>query len=384
MNLAQIFEPLPPARFFAEHWGKKSLRLPGAPDRFAHLFSSRKIGQLLYYQRPHPPDGILLVKGSRHCDSRWTHADGSPHPDRVRAAWLDGYTLVINDLGRLWEPIARFTAELREQLHHPVDVNLYYTPPGSQGFDAHYDVMDVFILQLEGSKIWQVREPAAHLPFPDEAAPVPADRLPPVAFEEQLEPGGLIYMPRGHVHAARTAESASLHLTVGIHPVTWIDLFSAAVAGARRDPRYREALPAGFFHGAPEVRERFGELLADLPRHIDLDQGLSQLAERSIVGQPAAAGDDLLGDGAELGPASVLVRRDGVLCRALEGPGFAGIQFSGGKIVGPAKIAPALRHITAHRTFAASSLPGELNEREKLVLLRRLVRDGLLAVGASG
>src|SRR5689334_11136246 len=104
MTLDDLLHPLSPAQFFAEHWGRRSLLLPGDAGRFAHLFSSRKVGQLLYYQRPHPPDGMLLVKASRHCDSRWTHADGSPHPDRVRAAWLDGYTLVINDLGRLWEP----------------------------------------------------------------------------------------------------------------------------------------------------------------------------------------------------------------------------------------------------------------------------------------
>lgn len=383
MSLGKILHPLQPSQFFDEHWGKRSLLLQGPRDRFADLFSSDKIGQLLYYLRPQPPDGMALVKGSRYCDSRWTNADGSPHPERVRAAWLDGYTLVVNNLGRLWEPVAQLAASLAEELHHSVDVNLYYTPPGSQGFEAHYDVMDAFILQLEGSKIWEVREAAAHLPFADEHAPVRPDRLPPVAFEEELREGGVLYIPRGHVHAARTAETASLHLTVGIQAMTWIDLFAAAVSAARQDGRFREALPPGYLHGGPALEERFRELAAELPRYLSLDAALGHLAERTVVGHPAPAGDGLLKPEAELGPDSVLYRRPGVLCRLLEGPGYAAIQYSGGKIAGPGKIAPALGYIAAHRRFTAASLPGELNDRERLVLLRRLVRDGLLAVEAA-
>jgi bifunctional lysine-specific demethylase and histidyl-hydroxylase NO66 len=383
MSLSKILDPLPPAEFFAGSWGRRSLLLPGARGRFSDLFSSTKIGQLLQYLRPKPPDGMALVKGSRYCDSRWTNADGSPHPDRVRAAWLDGYTLVVNNLGRLWEPVAQFAAALTEELHHPVDVNLYYTPPGSQGFEPHFDVMDAFILQLEGSKIWEVRGAAALLPFPDEHVPVRGDRLPPLVFEEELQEGGVLYIPRGHVHAARTAAAPSLHLTVGIQALTWIDLFSAAVAAARQDGRFREALPPGFLNGAPGLAERFRVLAAELPRYLSLEDGLAHLAERSIVAQPPPAGDGLLEPERELGPGSLLRRRPGVLCHMVEGPGHAVIQYSGGKIAGPAKIAPALRYIAAHRSFSASSLPGDLSERERLVLLRRLIRDGLLAVEAE-
>ena len=76
----------------------------------------------------------------------------------------------------------------------------------------------------------------------------------------------------------------------------------------------------------------------------------------------------------------MLVRRKGVICRALEGPGYAAIQYSGGKILGPEKIAPALRYVAEHRSFSVRSIAGDLTEREKLVLARRLVRDGLLEV----
>ncbi len=383
MNLSRLLAPLPPTRFFDEYWGRRPFLQAGLEDRFAELFSSSHIGQLLYYLRPKPPDDVALVKGSRYCDSRWTNVDGTPDPERVRAAWLDGYTLVVNRLHRLWEPVARFAASLTEQLHHPVDVNLYYTPPGSQGFEAHFDTMDAFVLQVEGSKIWEVREPAADLPLPDEHAPLLKEQRPPVVFEQELPRGGLLYLPRGHVHSARTTGSASLHLTVGIEVMTWIDLFTAAVSAARSDRRFREALPPGFLHAPPGLTERFRELATELPHHFDLAASMDRLAERSVVSHAAPVGDDLWQLEREIGPESILCRRPGVLCRTIEGPGHAGIQYSGGKIVGPPKIAPALRHIAAHARFAAAALPGGLNERERLVLLRRLVRDGLLEVEHS-
>lgn len=42
---------------------------------------------------------------------------------------------------------------------HDDGTNPYLTPPGSQGFAPHYDEIEVFLLQLEGSKIWILYEP---------------------------------------------------------------------------------------------------------------------------------------------------------------------------------------------------------------------------------
>jgi hypothetical protein len=59
---------------------------------------------------------------------------------------------------------------------------------------------------------------------------------------------------------------------------------------------------------------------------------------------------------------------------------MAGIQFSGNHIFGPAKIVEALKFIAEEETITPASLPGSLNENEKLVLTRRLVRAGLLTL----
>ncbi|HYO58015.1 cupin domain-containing protein, partial [Archangium sp.] len=322
---------------------------------------------------------MLLLKEGRHRDENWMTPDGLPRIDKVQAAWREGYTLVINRMEQLWEPIGRFASALEEELHHFVGINLYITPSRAQGFQPHFDVMDGFILQLEGAKVWQVRGPQVELPMPDEHTPTPPDSLPPLLLEQKLESGDVLYIPRGFVHEAKTADTASVHLTVGIQPVTWSDLFSAALSAVRSDKRFRQALPPRFLEGQTGMAESFQELLAELPRRMELGGALAQLAERLIVQKPPPPVEDLLMDAVELGSDAVLGRREGMVFRVLEGPGYAALQYSGGKLVGPAKIGPALRHITQNTFVPVRSLPG-LSQKEQCVLAGRLVRNGILVV----
>lgn len=45
---------------------------------------------------------------------------------------------------------------LAQTLRTRAQTNAYLTPPSNQGFTAHTDSQDVFILQLEGAKRWRV------------------------------------------------------------------------------------------------------------------------------------------------------------------------------------------------------------------------------------
>lgn len=378
--LEHLLAPMTPAAFFEDHWDKRPLVVPGVAGRFARLFGSRDLPSLLRIQRPKPPEGMLVIKGSEHYARRWTEADGKPKLDQVHAAWREGYTLVVNKLDELWQPVADFAAGLEEALHHSVAINLYFTPPRSQGFVPHYDVMDVFILQIEGAKAWEVREPVLEAPLEDEQRAVPTDALPPVAVQAELEAGDVLYIPRGFVHSARTSAAASLHLTVGVHPVTWIDLLAAAARCARSDKRFRKSLPPAFYADPSRMAATFGDLLRELPALAGVGDALREHAERTIVAKPRSAAVEFA-PARDVDGGTRLARPPGVVCYVTEADQYAMIQYTGGKIVGPPKIALALRYIAERgEPFTVGSLPGELNDNEKLVLARRLVREGLLMV----
>lgn len=362
--------------FVDEVWGREARLIDGAPDRFAGLVASSDIDRILRFGRPRPPSDMLLVKASRHYDINWINPDGTARSDQVRAAWDKGYSIVLNDVARYWEPVARFCAALQADLHHPVDANLYLTPPGTQGFDPHYDVMDVFVLQLEGAKDWRLWGPGRDLPLADEHTAIDVAAIGDPVWVGTLRPGQALYIPRGHIHAARATDVASLHLTIGVKVVTWLDLIAAAADGARSDRRFREALPPGFLGQAAGLAEGMAARVAALPGFLSAAAGLAGLAGR-LFDSAGLPRDDLLAEVAPVDLAQRLTRRAGMVCTIAGDDAHAVLRYNGGTLAGPAKIRAAIALIAAQDSWAPADLPA-LENRERLVLANRLVREGVV------
>ena len=164
--------------------------------------------------------------------------------DKLLRLFAAGATIVLQGLHRTWGPLIDFTQELAEELGHPVQANAYVTPRQNTGFSDHYDVHDVFVLQMGGEKRWRLRPPVHPAPLRDEpwtdhrAAVEEASAGEP-ALEFTLRPGDVLYLPRGWVHSATALGGVSTHLTLGVHVWTRRHLADALVdLGARgREPR---------------------------------------------------------------------------------------------------------------------------------------------------
>ena len=163
---------------------------------------------------------------------------------------LDGSTLVLQGLHRTWPPLVDFGSRLAAELGHPVQINAYITPPSSRGFSAHFDVHDVFVLQVAGAKRWVIHEPVHPAPLRDQewtryqgAVEKRATEEP--AIDTVLRPGDALYLPRGWLHSAEALGDVSAHLTVGIHSVTRYALVEALAALAASEPELRASLPLG-------------------------------------------------------------------------------------------------------------------------------------------
>jgi lysine-specific demethylase/histidyl-hydroxylase NO66 len=382
MTLAALLGDVPVATFGERIWGRESRLIDGAADRFAGLIGSTDIDRILRFARPHPPHDMMLVRASKHYDVNWIDPDGSPRSEQVRTAWGQGYTIVLNDVARYWEPVAQFCAALRADLHHPVDANLYFTPPGTQGFDPHFDVMDVFVLQLEGSKDWTLWGQGTDRPLADDHVAIDPARLGDPLWQGTLHAGQALYIPRGHIHAARAIDVASLHLTIGVKVITWLDLIEAAARRAREDRRFRESLPPGFFTREDELAAGMADRAAALPPFLTADAGVAGLAGRLLDTSPLPR-DDLFADAATPSLDTPLARRAGIVCTAIGDAGHAMLRYNGGMLAGPAKIAPAIALIAARQAWRPADLPA-LGDNERLVLARRLMRDGVVECVANG
>jgi hypothetical protein len=174
--------------------------------------------------------------------------------DKLLRLFAEGATIVLQGLHRTWEPVLTFSQDLAADLGHPVQANAYVTPAQNTGFSDHYDVHDVFVLQVAGEKTWRVREPVHPSPLRDQpwtdrrAAVEEAAARPPL-LEETLRPGDCLYLPRGYLHAAKALGDVSTHLTIGVH--SWTrrhladELVAHAVTAASDDERVRASLGLG-------------------------------------------------------------------------------------------------------------------------------------------
>lgn len=325
-----------------------------------------------------------------------------------------GATIRLRGVQRQWAPLQALCRDLERELGVTALANLYWTPPGTQALPAHWDGHDVLVLQIAGTKRWRVYDAPVALPtdlpptFAFERARPPA--LPgsfrhwtahpaPDAFgpdaparEIELHTGDLLYLPRGHGHEARTGETMSIHVTLGLYVVTWADLLCLAVyEAAQTDVRFRRALPPGFAADAeapPAVRTEFAALVNAFHQSAsDRAEGaagraLAEMAERFILGAPRMEG----GRAADLqrvdgiGPETPLRKRPGTLARLRAEPDGVILFFSGGWLRGPRVTEEPLRFMLAADEFAAASLPGPLDEGSRLVLARRLLREGFLTI----
>lgn len=188
------------------------------------------------------PGGVGAEVGDQVSDTRLTEL------------FADGATLVLQALHRTWEPIREFAAALAADLGHPVQVNAYVTPAQSTGFSDHYDIHDVFVVQVAGTKTWRVRPPVLEAPlrsqpWDERRAQVEAAAAMAPLLETTLHPGDTLYLPRGFIHAATACGGVTTHLTIGVHTWTGHHLAEQLISYAARqlaaDPAVRASLPAG-------------------------------------------------------------------------------------------------------------------------------------------
>lgn len=127
---------------------------------------------------------------------------------------------------------AAFIGMMEKHFQCYCGLNSYWTPANSQGFAPHYDDVDVFLLQIEGEKEWNLYDPLEAVDYLSRHSSedyVP-EQFPKPKHTLVLKAGDVLYMPRGMVHQGRTfAHTHSLHITFSANQMnSWADFFLTA------------------------------------------------------------------------------------------------------------------------------------------------------------
>jgi hypothetical protein len=321
-------------------------------------------------------EGGQLDLGSYTADVSWRPAfTKTANVPRVLEEWQAGATIVLQALHVNWHPLAVFCRLLEEAIGHSVQVNSYYTPRGSQGFAVHHDTHDVLVLQVAGEKRWLLYDPLFELPLKHQRYSKALGEHGEPVDDLVLSAGDTLYLPRGWLHQAETSDTDSLHLTIGINAYTWLDAAKAALAETEQELAFRHGVGADGDE-ADRLAERLNaeldpELVAKRRRRKFVQtrrpiraDGLSQL--RALEGLDAE---------------TPLERRDTVIADLEEdGEGWT-LAFEGRELRFPSQAGPELEACyEADEPFRLSELPGDLDAEGRLVLARRLVREGFLRI----
>lgn len=367
--------------FIRDHWAQRPLLRKGgasAAAAFQDLAALRDFDQM------------VASSGLRLSDVRMVK-DGKPLPPggyskkakgveaaidaaRVFELFVEGSTIVLEGLHRYWRPLTRFCREMEIELGHRVQVNAYITPPGSQGFATHRDDHDVFVLQVSGSKRWSVADIA------DEN-----QRL----VEALVEPGDCLYIPRGFPHSASTTASDSAHLTVGILTHDSIAVVDEIVKMAAEEPLFQERLPLRAAADTGSLQSLVEGHVNDLRIWLDkMDRDeLGWRVARRLVGSPLGMMEGQLEQLRALpgmGPGAHVRRRPGTICMLRVRPDKVQVLLVDRELEMPAGAAEVMAFVARTSSFRVGELEVWLDGPSSLVLVRRLIREGLLEVVLDG
>ncbi len=228
-------------RFLGEHWQRAPCLLRGAfPDLDFPLDGNDLAGLAC-----EPLAESRLVTGP-DADGNWSLKYGPFEESDFDGLGEADWTLLVQDVEKHYPP-------LRELLAHFAflpgwrldDLMLSFAAPGGS-VGPHVDQYDVFLLQVEGRRRWQIARDFD----PARREGVPLDMLARFEPEEEwdLGPGDMLYLPPGVAHHG-VALDPCLTCSVGFRAPSAADLFLALGEWLADQPgeggRYTDPLLAG-------------------------------------------------------------------------------------------------------------------------------------------
>lgn len=386
-DLARLIHPVSNQVFFEKHYESEVLHIErGDQAYYQDLLSLDEIDRVLttlHLTR----DSVRMTNAAVEIkDQDYTYPSGLIDAARAYQLYADGATFILNNLEVSLPSLADLCRSLEREFSSRFQCNIYVTPKDSQGFKVHFDSHDVFVLQIAGVKEWRLYDKHIERPLRGQAFEPEKHIHGERTATFNLYPGDVVYIPRGIMHDAVGVEGDSCHITLGILPQTWTDLMLEVVARvAIIDPELRRSLPVGYAHqhyDRSQAKAFFRQLLTSIAEKSDFDGALDHFAQDLVsTRHPLIYGQlrqiqklaDLTADDKASARPNILyhLKREGEKVT---------LSAYGGLITLPEHAGEPLEYALTHEGYRIGDLPGDLDDPGKVVLIRRLVREGLVRI----
>jgi hypothetical protein len=248
-DLDSILDPLPAAEFFTTYFHKRFCHVAGHRAKFQDLLPWPALNSILRHHRLDPPQIRVFKEGQLIPPEAYIVYDIDPlsRIPRVSGPELtrhlrEGASLIIDKVDQMYEPLTVLAQRLERSFQVPVSINMFAGWRVSRAFNLHWDDNDGLVLQVAGRKRWTIYEPTKRYPVFGNVTQE-SEKPTTVAWDAILEPGDLLYIPRGYWHVAFPLDEPTLHLNIGLAPRTGLDILAWLARRLADDERMRVDLP---------------------------------------------------------------------------------------------------------------------------------------------
>lgn len=385
LRFEELIAPVKLSEFYERYWEREVLHLPAVDaKKFSDLLTVADLDSYLSRSDLRSPALRLIKSGTQIPVESYTttfslggqQSRDLIRTDRVLAHYRSGATILIQLAHWSLPTLQPFAAQLRKFFSFNVELNVYLTPPNAQGFSAHFDTHSVFILQLAGNKSWQLHGTRPVQPLLEDRFDETTEKPGAVEAEIELTPGSFLYVPRGKFHSAKANSQPSLHVTVGLFPPTWLDIFQQRLVQMKTDGRFRRA-------PTPTETSTLADLVGAFGRDFSFDAVRSVISSNnlSVEGQPSLGRlIDAIGVESLSLRTTLRVRHEAGVALVNHNEKLS-VRGIGAEVTLPKRAGQFVSEILRMQNdFRLEEIEAGLDGHSALVVARALLKEGVLAL----
>jgi len=397
MNFEYLIDPISRETFFEEYYQKKHLLIKRKnTDYFQDFLNIEDIDDYLSKNNNYHPNVRVIKQGVKYTEKDYLKADSFGRNDiidveKLYKEYKGGASILLQEFERYFDKLKNLCLNLQSDTGLLFSSYVYVTPKNSKGFVAHYGTTDAFVVQLQGNRKWHLYDYPVSLPTSQQdywdtemyQTNHYADIKPTVT--EILEPGDILYMPRGLVHQVEGLNQTSLHCTLGGTSPQWHNLLEHIAKDAYIFEKLRasihihdskkftrKALISTLKEAVNEIfeDEKMEDIVSSYMDKYSMHQRLSQDKNRLLDLEQIE----------DINPTTIVSRKKGINIKLLSTEEHIGLQFYEKNIFFPDFMEESIKFILNKDTFTVKDVLGDIDDESKVVCVSKLVEEGLLTI----
>ena len=224
--------------FISDYFGKQYLYKKGVLENTSNIMSLDILNQTLAISSIWNNKNFIMMldkNAIKYSDYSSLSNETSgiflrPDAEKVQNWISRGASIILNDIDKINSSLTNISSQLQNLTNGRCQGNLYFSMQSHQAFGPHCDEHDVFAIHFEGKKVWNIYEKIEKNPINHPLFKYNAEerikKAGRIIDQITLEPGDLLYIPRGQYHDALASTNGSIHIAFGLTYFKPIDLMA--------------------------------------------------------------------------------------------------------------------------------------------------------------